>query len=182
MAETRRHSRPPRTRRRGRRASASRCPTTLFDGTVNMPVMHQAVKAFLANQRQGNAVDEDPRYVDRRQPEAVEAEGHGSRPPGLDARAALGGRRHGVRTDPAQLRAVRAASGSRARSQERVQRARARERDLRDRSRSTTTRRRRGAARASSSASASASRRCSILTDGVKPNVFLSGRNLPTCT
>src|ERR671927_920489 len=30
-------------------------PPALFDGTVNMPVMHQAVKAFLANQRQGNA-------------------------------------------------------------------------------------------------------------------------------
>ncbi len=30
-------------------------PETVFDGTVNMPVMHQAVKAFLANQRQANA-------------------------------------------------------------------------------------------------------------------------------
>jgi large subunit ribosomal protein L4 len=30
-------------------------PGELFDGTVNMPVMHQAVKAYLANQRQGNA-------------------------------------------------------------------------------------------------------------------------------
>ena len=30
-------------------------PEQLFDGTVNMPVMHQAVKAYLANQRQGNA-------------------------------------------------------------------------------------------------------------------------------
>ena len=30
-------------------------PETLFDGTINMPVMHQAVKAYLANQRQGNA-------------------------------------------------------------------------------------------------------------------------------
>ena len=30
-------------------------PPALFDGVVNMPVMHQAVKAFLANQRQGNA-------------------------------------------------------------------------------------------------------------------------------
>ena len=30
-------------------------PADAFDGTVNMPVMHQAVKAFLANQRQGNA-------------------------------------------------------------------------------------------------------------------------------
>ena len=28
-----------------------RLPEALFDGTVNMPVMHQAVKAFLANQR-----------------------------------------------------------------------------------------------------------------------------------
>jgi large subunit ribosomal protein L4 len=31
-------------------------PQPLFDGTVNKPVMHQAVKAFLANQRQGNAM------------------------------------------------------------------------------------------------------------------------------
>jgi large subunit ribosomal protein L4 len=30
-------------------------PAEMFDGTVNMPVLHQAVKAFLANQRQGNA-------------------------------------------------------------------------------------------------------------------------------
>jgi large subunit ribosomal protein L4 len=30
-------------------------PTTPFDGVVNEPVMHQAVKAYLANQRQGTA-------------------------------------------------------------------------------------------------------------------------------
>jgi len=30
-------------------------PEATFDGTVNMPVMHQAVKAYLANQRQANA-------------------------------------------------------------------------------------------------------------------------------
>ena len=30
-------------------------PAETFDGTVNVPVMHQAVKAFLANQRQANA-------------------------------------------------------------------------------------------------------------------------------
>src|SRR6478609_4325047 len=30
-------------------------PADMFDGVVNKPVMHQAVKAFLANQRQGNA-------------------------------------------------------------------------------------------------------------------------------
>jgi large subunit ribosomal protein L4 len=30
-------------------------PGELFDGTINMPVMHQAVKAYLANQRLGLA-------------------------------------------------------------------------------------------------------------------------------
>jgi large subunit ribosomal protein L4 len=38
-------------------------PATLFDGTVNMPVMHQAVKAFLANQRQGNAATKIRKHV-----------------------------------------------------------------------------------------------------------------------
>src|SRR5213082_3962955 len=38
-------------------------PADLFDGTVNMPVMHQAVKAFLANQRQGNAKTKIRKYV-----------------------------------------------------------------------------------------------------------------------
>src|SRR3954464_6249228 len=38
-------------------------PGELFDGTVNMPVMHQAVKAYLANQRQGNASTKIRKYV-----------------------------------------------------------------------------------------------------------------------
>src|ERR1044072_2968208 len=38
-------------------------PAPLFDGTVNMPVMHQAVKAYLANQRQGNAATKVRKYV-----------------------------------------------------------------------------------------------------------------------
>src|SRR5512141_771815 len=38
-------------------------PDDLFDGTVNMPVMHQAVKAYLANQRQGNAATKIRKYV-----------------------------------------------------------------------------------------------------------------------
>ena len=38
-------------------------PEALFDGTVNMPVMHQAVKAYLANQRQGNAATKIRKYV-----------------------------------------------------------------------------------------------------------------------
>lgn len=38
-------------------------PAQLFDGTVNVPVMHQAVKAFLANQRQGNASTKNRKFV-----------------------------------------------------------------------------------------------------------------------
>jgi large subunit ribosomal protein L4 len=38
-------------------------PDSLFDGTVNVPVMHQAVKAYLANQRQGTAATKIRKYV-----------------------------------------------------------------------------------------------------------------------
>src|SRR5580765_5755691 len=38
-------------------------PDELFDGTVNVPVMHQAVKAYLANQRQGNAATKIRKFV-----------------------------------------------------------------------------------------------------------------------
>jgi large subunit ribosomal protein L4 len=39
----------------GKAKGAMTLPATLFDGTVNVPVMHQVVKATLANQRQGTA-------------------------------------------------------------------------------------------------------------------------------
>ncbi|MEO8975958.1 MAG: 50S ribosomal protein L4 [Casimicrobiaceae bacterium] len=39
----------------GTRRDAVMLPTDLFDGTINFPVMHHAVKAYLANQRQGTA-------------------------------------------------------------------------------------------------------------------------------
>src|SRR5947199_4441731 len=38
-------------------------PDTLFDGTINEPVMHQVVKAYLANQRQGTASTKIRKYV-----------------------------------------------------------------------------------------------------------------------
>ena len=96
--------------------------------------MHQAVKAYLANQRQGNASTKIAQVRDGRQPEAVEAEGNRSRAPGLDACAALGGWWNGLRTDAARLRrSTCRTAGAGARPQERAQRARARGRDLRDR-------------------------------------------------
>jgi large subunit ribosomal protein L4 len=38
-------------------------PATLFDGTVNMPLMHRVVKAYLANQREGNAATKTRGFV-----------------------------------------------------------------------------------------------------------------------
>jgi large subunit ribosomal protein L4 len=45
---------------RGERAEL---PAAYFDGTVNVPVMHQAVKAYLANQRQGTAATKNRKFV-----------------------------------------------------------------------------------------------------------------------
>ncbi len=39
----------------GKKGAARALPEATFDGVVNVPVMHQAVKAFLANRRQGTA-------------------------------------------------------------------------------------------------------------------------------
>src|SRR5215212_7673535 len=47
----------------GTSRDAVELPETLFDGTVNVPVMHQAVKAYLANQRQGTASTKIRKYV-----------------------------------------------------------------------------------------------------------------------
>src|SRR5262252_1043442 len=48
---------------RGTARDSIALPGELFDGTVNMPVRHQAVKAYLANQRQGNAKTKIRKYV-----------------------------------------------------------------------------------------------------------------------
>ena len=47
----------------GTQRDAVTLPTDLFDGTINFPVMHHAVKAYLANQRQGNASTKTRSYV-----------------------------------------------------------------------------------------------------------------------
>ena len=47
----------------GTEREAVRLPEQLFDGTVNLPVMHQVVKAYLANQRQANAHTKNRRVV-----------------------------------------------------------------------------------------------------------------------
>ena len=47
----------------GNKSNSIALPSELFDGTINMPVMHQAVKAYLANQRQGNAATKTRGFV-----------------------------------------------------------------------------------------------------------------------
>ena len=48
---------------KGKKSNTVALPSDLFDGTINMPVMHQAVKAYLANQRQGNATTKTRGFV-----------------------------------------------------------------------------------------------------------------------
>ena len=48
---------------KGKKSNVVALPSDLFDGTINMPVMHQAVKAYLANQRQGNAATKTRGFV-----------------------------------------------------------------------------------------------------------------------
>ena len=47
----------------GQQGGTKTLPETTFDGIVNVPVMHQAVKAFLANRRQGTAKTKTRSYV-----------------------------------------------------------------------------------------------------------------------
>jgi large subunit ribosomal protein L4 len=56
-------SAPAFTARGTARTEKVELPESTFDGVINMPVMHQAVKAFMANQRQGNASTKIRKYV-----------------------------------------------------------------------------------------------------------------------
>jgi large subunit ribosomal protein L4 len=47
----------------GKKQGAFQLPADFFDGEVNEPVMHQAVKVFLANQRQGTHATKTRRWV-----------------------------------------------------------------------------------------------------------------------
>lgn len=62
MAETTTMNAPTFTSKGAARDSVE-LPADQFDGTINMPVMHQAVKAYRANQRQGNAATKTRGFV-----------------------------------------------------------------------------------------------------------------------
>src|SRR6478672_8464713 len=154
-------------------------PEDLFDGTVNMPVMHQAVKAYLANQRQGNAATKIRKYVVGGNQKPWKQKGTGrARAGSTRAPHWVGGGtvfgpipRSYAQYVPRQVRALARKSALNARARENaivvIDRF---EFDAPKTSR----------LKALIDALGIADNKVLILTDGSKQNVFLSGRNLPT--
>jgi large subunit ribosomal protein L4 len=153
-------------------------PATLFDGTVNMPVMHQAVKAYLANQRQGNAATKIRKYVTGGNQKPWKQKGTGrARQGSIRAPHWVGGGtvfgpipRSYAQYVPRQVRQLARKSAFNARARENaiyVIDSFAFESPKTKQLLDLIT------------ALGVADQKVLILTEGVKQNVFLSGRNLP---
>ena len=155
-----------------------RLPETVFDGTVNMPVMHQAVKAFLANQRQGNASTKTRGYVVGGNQKPWKQKGTGrARQGSTRAPHWVGGGTVFGPTPraydeyvPRQVRALARKSAFN---------ARARENAIYVIDQFSYDAPRTKLLLGLVSKIGIGERKVLVLTDGVKPNVFLSGRNLP---
>jgi len=154
-------------------------PATPFDGTVNMPVMHQAVKAFLANQRQGNASTKIRKYVVGGNQKPWKQKGTGrARQGSTRAPHWVGGGtvfgpipRSYAQYVPRQVRALARKSAFNARARENaVIVIEALDYDAPKTSRLASL----------VDAIGAGDQKVLILTNGVKQNVFLSGRNLPS--
>jgi large subunit ribosomal protein L4 len=153
-------------------------PAETFDGTVNLPVMHQAVKAFLANQRQGNASTKTRGEVIGGNQKPWKQKGTGRarqgsiRAPNWVGGGTVFGPRPRKYTEivPKQVRALARKSAFNARAREGSLFVI----DAFNFDAPKTSRLQQLLARLEV-----AHRKVLILTDGVKPNVFLSGRNLP---
>jgi large subunit ribosomal protein L4 len=154
-------------------------PAALFDGTVHMPVMHQAVKAFLANQRQGTAATKTRGRVIGGNQKPWRQKGTGrARQGSIRAPNWVGGGtvfgpqpRSYAQYVPKKVRALARKSAFNARAREGAV--------------LVVDRFAYDAPKTSRLAALVASlgldgRKVLILTDGVKPAVHLSGRNLPT--
>ena len=98
------HGVPSRARKT---AARSTCPPRSSTSQVNIPLIHQVVVAQQAAARQGTHSTKTPRRGPRWWPQALQAEGHRPRPPGLDPRAAV--RRRWRRARPAAARATTSA-------------------------------------------------------------------------
>ena len=152
-------------------------PGETFDGTVNVPVMHQAVKAFLANQRQGNASTKTRGEVIGGNQKPWKQKGTGrarqgsTRAPQWVGGGTVFGPRPRKYTEvvPRQVRALARKSALNARAREgALLIIDAFQYDV-----PKTAKLQQLLARLDA-----AHKKVLILTDGVKPNVYLSGRNI----
>jgi large subunit ribosomal protein L4 len=154
-------------------------PPDMFDGVVNKPVLHQAVKAFLANQRQGNAATKTRGKVIGGNQKPWKQKGTGrARQGSIRAPNWVGGGtvfgpipRSYAQFVPKQVRALARKSAFNARAREgSVILIDAFNYDAPKTSRLAAFVERLGVA----------DQKVLILTDGVKSNVHMSGRNIPT--
>ena len=154
-------------------------PGEMFDGVVNKPVLHQAVKAFLANQRQGNAATKTRGKVIGGNQKPWKQKGTGrARQGSIRAPNWVGGGtvfgpipRSYAQFVPKQVRALARRSAFNARAREgAVIIVDAFNYDAPKTSRLAAFIDRLGVNE----------QKVLILTDGVKSNLHLSGRNLPT--
>jgi large subunit ribosomal protein L4 len=154
-------------------------PATLFDGTINMPVMHQAVKAFLANQRQGNAATKVRKFVTGGNQKPWKQKGTGrARQGSIRAPQWVGGGtvfgpipRSYAQYVPRQVRQLARKSAFNARARENAI-------YVIDNFAFETPKTKQLVELIARLGVAD--QKVLILTDGAKQNVFLSGRNLPT--
>jgi large subunit ribosomal protein L4 len=153
-------------------------PAAVFDGTVNLPVMHQAVKAYLANQRQGTHATKTRRWVVGGNQKPWKQKGTGrARQGSTRAPHWVGGGtvfgpqpRSYEQTVPRQVKALARKSAFN---------ARAREQALLVIDRFTYEAPKTAQLVQLLARLDVGHRKVLILTDGVKPNVYLSARNLP---
>ena len=153
-------------------------PGELFDGTVHMPAMHQAVKAYLANQRQGTAKTKTRSYVAGGNQKPWKQKGTGrARQGSIRAPNWVGGGtvfgpipRSYAQYVPRQVRALARKSALNARAREGAIIIV----DLFDFDAPKTK-----SMIALIDKVGGAEKKVLVLTNGPKPNVFLSGRNLP---
>ena len=153
-------------------------PEATFDGVINVPVMHQAVKAFLANQRQGNASTKIRKYVVGGNQKPWKQKGTGrARQGSTRAPHFVGGGTVFGPTPrpydeyvPRQVRALAKKSAFNARAAENA---------IFVIDAFSLEAPRTAALTGLITRLDVADKKVLILTDGVKPNVFLSGRNIP---
>lgn len=153
-------------------------PSELFDGTVHMPAMHQAVKAYLANQRQGTAKTKTRSFVAGGNQKPWKQKGTGrARQGSIRAPNWVGGGtvfgpipRSYAQYVPRQVRALARKSALNARAREGAIVIV----DLFDFDAPKTKN-----ILALLEKVGGTDKKVLILTHGPKPNVFLSGRNLP---